>query len=125
MPSPYDIVIPLFAPNGGVRPGARLNSVRALRPCIITDVVGWLYGADESPAGTDGVRVDVKVNSVSILSAPLRILPGVLHSKIAGTPQPVIASPNLALMDEIAPEVLAYGVGAHGLVVALITSTVD
>lgn len=125
MPTPYDITIPLFAPNGIVRPGTRLNSVRPFRAITIVDVVAWLYGADNFSANPGEIRVDLKMDSASILSSPVRIVPGQLHSKIAGTVQPVLTTTNVAAMQELVPDILAYGAAARGLCVGIVANLTE
>jgi hypothetical protein len=122
---PYDLVIPCFANNAVVQPGVRLNALLVLRPIVILDVVASLYEMDHSPPDTYGVSATLKVGSTTLLSSPVRILPGNLNSKVAGTPQPVIAVPDIIAFTEIAPEVLAYGDGARGLCIYIIASFED
>lgn len=70
---------------------------------------------DQSPAGTLGIQADVRVNGSSILSAPLRLLPGQRSSRAGGTAQPTITSPAVALNDLITLAVTFEGQDAQGL----------
>lgn len=125
MPTPYDITIPLFPPNGIVRPGLRINSYRPARAITIYDVVGVLHGADSFSAAPGAIQVGLKLDGTSILSAPVRITPGYLHSKIAGTVQPVLTTTSIAAMAELVPDILAYGDQARGLYLIILANLTE
>jgi len=117
---PVDLILQCYADQAVVRLGSRLSPVRAARPLTISGIRGSLVLADQSPADTGGLRIDVKVNGVSMLSAPLLIKPGQLSSRAAGTAQPVISKPTIPDDAEISVDVVAEGVGARGLRVMLV-----
>lgn len=126
---PYDLVIPCFANNAIVRPGVRLNALLVLRPIIITDIVASLFGPDRSAVTSEGeaygVSANLKIGNDYILSSPVRIRPDKLHSKEAGTVQPVVAISSIPAFSELAPEVITYGDGAMGLCLYVIAQYVD
>lgn len=98
-----------------VRVDARSAWRFAPRALTITSVGAAVSLPDQSAAGTDGIRIDLLVGGASILSAPLRILPGKRMSWAADTPQPAIVAPSVPARAEIVVAVLAEGVGALGL----------
>jgi len=80
--------------------------------------------AAPSSAAGGNVSIDVRVNGTSILLTKLTILTGQTTSKAAGTPQPVIISPDIPDDAEISIAVLGAGANAKGLRVKLIGQNV-
>ncbi|WP_428968087.1 hypothetical protein ACQR50_09295 [Sphingomonas sp. Xoc002] len=117
---PVDLILQCYADQAVVRVGSRLSPVRVARPLTITGIRASLVLADQSPAETGGLRMDVKVNGVSMLSAPLLIKPNQLSSRAAGTAQPVISAPAIPDDAEVSVDVVAEGLGARGLRVMLV-----
>lgn len=117
------IEIRCFSNQGLVRQGLRVAGTRLVGDVTLTGVRAWLWTPDLSPSGAHGVEIDIKANGVSIFSATtperLRVLPGMLSSKAAGTPAPVLASNSFTDDMAIDIDVLAEGDGAKGLVVVL------
>lgn len=119
---PAGIMLPVFADQGVVRAGTRLAWVRSMWPLTITSARASLYSPDLSPSRTGGLQIDIKANGTSIFSgiSRLKILPGQVTSLASGTAQPVIGVSAIPDDAEITVDVLAYGVQARGLRVALI-----
>ncbi|KQO51164.1 hypothetical protein [Sphingomonas sp. Leaf257] len=117
---PVDLILQCYADQAVVRVGSRLSPVRVARPLTITGLRASLVLADQSPVETGGLRLDVKVNGASMLSAPLLIKPGQLSSRAAGIAQPVISAPAIPDDAEISVDVVAEGLGARGLRVMLV-----
>ncbi|WP_267433773.1 hypothetical protein [Sphingomonas sp. GM_Shp_1] len=116
---PFDWLFDCYGPREMVRVATGLSPLRAPRALIVTEVRAFAIAPDLSPAQTLGIRLNVLVNGGSILSSPLRILPGQLSSKADGTPQPVIATPRIPDDAPVTIEVEAAGSGAQGLMVYL------
>lgn len=119
---PIDLTIECFANQAIVRPGTRVAAVRASCAMTLTSVRASLFAPDQSALGTGGLRIDILANGASILSAPLRILPGQLTSQAVGTPPATLATISIPDDAEISVNVLAAGLGTKGLYVVLIGS---
>ena len=117
---PVDLIMQCYADQAVVRVATRLSPIRVARPLTISGIRGSLVVAGQSPSNAGDMRIDVKVNGVSMLSAPLLIKPGALSSRAEGTAQPVIATPAIPDDAEISVDVLAEGMGARGLRVMLV-----
>lgn len=116
---PFDWPFECYGPREMVRVATGLSPLRAPRALILSEVRAFVTVADLSPSQTYGIRIDVLVNGTSILSAPLRILPGQLSSRADGTPQPVIATARIPDDAIVTINVDLEGSGAQGLVVYL------
>lgn len=112
---PMMLTIACRSDDEAVRVDTRSGWRFAPRALTITSVGAAVSLPDQSAAGTDGIRIDLLVGGASILSAPLRILPGKRMSWAADTPQPGIVAPSVPARAEIVVAVLAEGVGALGL----------
>ncbi|WP_454280200.1 hypothetical protein [Sphingomonas sp. Marseille-Q8236] len=116
---PFDWLFDCYGAREMVRVATGLSGLRAPRVLILSDIRAFVDVADMSPLQSYGIRMNVRVAGTSILSAPLRILPGQLSSKADGTPQPVIATPRIPDDALVSIDVEAEGSGARGLKVYL------
>ncbi|WP_454278973.1 hypothetical protein [Sphingomonas sp. Marseille-Q8236] len=116
---PFDWLFDCYSPREMVRVATGLSPLRAPRVLILSEIRASVIVADMSSAQTYGIRINVRVAGTSILSAPLRILPGQLSSKADGTPQPTISTPRIPDDALVSIDVEAEGSGARGLVVYL------
>ncbi len=112
---PMMMSIDCYSDDEAVQANARAGWRFAPRALTIAAIGASVLQPDQSPVGTDGIRIDLLVDGASILSTPLRILPGVRMSWAAGTSQPTIVAPTIARRSEIVVAVLSGGVGALGL----------
>ncbi|MDQ1229266.1 hypothetical protein [Sphingomonas sp. SORGH_AS_0879] len=112
---PFDWLFECYATREMVRVATGLSPQRAPRALILSEIRVSVDAADVSPSQTYGLRMNVRVNGASILSSPVRILPGQLSSKAEGTPQPVIATPRIPDDALVTWDVELEGSGAQGL----------
>lgn len=84
----------------------------------VNDVWAYCIKADQSPAGTAGIRATIKANSIDMLTTPITIAPGQFVSLTAAV-QPVIANAFVAKGARLTGSILTPGVQACGLVFIL------
>lgn len=121
----YDATIPIFPTKAIVTLGNDLKPWRATRAFTLVDVKAAVCtpGLGTAPAAT--MVIDVNVNSSSILSTKINILPGQMSSRASGTTQPIISGGSIEVDDDalFTFDIDAAGEGALGLEVTLIGFT--
>ncbi|KQO51415.1 hypothetical protein [Sphingomonas sp. Leaf257] len=113
--APFTIPIECYADDEIVRVDEEAGWMMAPAAMMLSAVSLSVRKPDQSPAGTLGIQADLKVSGASILSAPLRVLPGQRSSRAAGTAQPTITRALVGLDSLMTLAVQAEGKDAEGL----------
>ncbi|KQO58839.1 hypothetical protein [Sphingomonas sp. Leaf257] len=113
--APFTLTIGCYADDEIVRVNEEAGWMIAPAAMMLSAASLSVRKPDQSPAGTLGIQADLRISGASILSSPLRVLPGQRSSRAAGTTQPTITRAPVALDSLITLAVQAEGKDAEGL----------
>ena len=102
--------------NTAIIPGYFVSYARVVNAGVFNTIRASL----SSPSTAGIITIDVKVNSVSVLSTPLTIDVGSKTSLNATIPA-VISNGSVADDDEVSIDIIDAGAGAKGLIITLLT----
>lgn len=91
------------------------EDIRAPFSMMVTRIWISLTAPDGAAIGAVGLRANVNVDGVPMLSTPLTVAPGQLLSTATGDDAPVIANPVIPEKSRLTFPVLMTGGGAKGL----------
>lgn len=115
---PAELMFRIFGSSSIIYAGEH-EDIRAPFSMVVTRVWASLTAPDQSAGGAIGLRANLNVDGVAMLSTPLTIAPGQLLSTDSGVDAPVIANPLIAEKARLTFPVLLTGGGAKGLTYVL------